>query len=65
LIVKYWKFALCFSLPLIPYYLASSVLNQADRIMISKIILIFLERLKIQNGMRFLKWKDPIKKRFY
>ena len=36
--VKYWKFALRFSLPLIPHYLASSILNQADRIMISKMV---------------------------
>ncbi len=32
---KYWKFALGFNLPLIPYYLSQVVFNQSDRIMIS------------------------------
>lgn len=32
---EYWKFALSFNLPLIPHYLSQTVLNQADRIMIS------------------------------
>lgn len=35
---KYWSMALKFSLPLIPHYLASNILNQVDRIMISKMI---------------------------
>ncbi|MFW2488468.1 lipopolysaccharide biosynthesis protein [Clostridium chromiireducens] len=35
---KYWNFALAFNLPLIPHYLSMSVLNQADRIMISKMV---------------------------
>lgn len=35
---KYWKFALRFNLPLIPHYLSMTILNQADRIMISKMI---------------------------
>lgn len=35
---KYWKFALAFNLPLIPHYLSMTVLNQADRIMISKMV---------------------------
>ena len=34
---EYWKFALNFNLPLIPHYLAQTVLNQADRIMIGNI----------------------------
>lgn len=34
----FWKFALAFNLPLIPHYLSQTVLNQADRIMISRII---------------------------
>lgn len=34
----YWTFALKFNLPLIPHYLAQTVLNQADRIMIADII---------------------------
>lgn len=34
--VKYWKFALNFSIPLIPHFLASTILNQADRIMIGR-----------------------------
>lgn len=32
---KYWKFALGFNIPLIPYYLSQVVFNQSDRIMIS------------------------------
>ena len=35
---KFWKFALAFNLPLIPHYLSQTVLNQADRIMISRMI---------------------------
>ena len=35
---KYWKYAITFSAPLIVHYLASMVLGQADRIMISKYI---------------------------
>lgn len=35
---KYWKFALAFNLPLIPHYLSMTILNQADRIMISKMV---------------------------
>lgn len=35
---KYWKFALGFNLPLIPHYLSQTVLNQADRIMIQRMI---------------------------
>lgn len=34
----YWKFALAFNVPLIPHYLSQTVLNQADRIMISNMI---------------------------
>ena len=34
---EYWKYALCFNLPLIPYYLSQVVFNQSDRIMISHI----------------------------
>lgn len=33
---EYWSFALKFNIPLIPHYLASIVLGQADRIMISR-----------------------------
>ena len=32
---EYWKYALCFNIPLIPYYLSQVVFNQSDRIMIS------------------------------
>ena len=32
---EYWKYALTFNLPLIPYYLSQVVFNQSDRIMIS------------------------------
>lgn len=35
---KYWKYALFFNLPLIPHYLANTVLNSADRIMIGKMV---------------------------
>lgn len=34
---KYWKFALSFNIPLIPYYLSQVVFNQSDRLMINKI----------------------------
>lgn len=34
---EYWKYALFFNIPLIPHYLANTVLNQADRVMINKI----------------------------
>ena len=32
---KYWRYALSFHVPLIPYYLSQVVFNQSDRIMIS------------------------------
>ena len=32
---KYWRFALGFNLPLLPYYLSQTLLNQSDRIMIN------------------------------
>lgn len=32
---EYWKFAIRFNLPLIPHYLSSILLNQADRVMIT------------------------------
>ena len=35
---EYWKFALVFNIPLIPHYLSSTILNQADRLMISSMI---------------------------
>lgn len=35
---KYWRFALRFNIPLLPHYLSMTVLNQADRIMISKMV---------------------------
>lgn len=34
---QYWKYALSFNMPLIPYYLSQVVFNQSDRIMISHI----------------------------
>ena len=34
----YWRYALLFCIPLIPHYLAGSVLSGADRIMISRMI---------------------------
>ena len=33
---EYWKYALGFNIPLVPYYLSQVVFNQSDRIMISK-----------------------------
>lgn len=36
--ITYWKYALAFNIPLIPHYLSQTVLNQVDRIMISKMI---------------------------
>lgn len=37
-IKEHWKFALSFNLPLIPHFLSTTVLNQADRIMISSMV---------------------------
>lgn len=34
---EYWKYALQFNIPLVPYYLSQVVFNQSDRIMISHI----------------------------
>lgn len=34
----YWKYGLAFNIPLIPHYLSTFVLNQADRIMIEKMV---------------------------
>lgn len=34
---EYWKFALTFNIPLIPYYLSQMIFNQSDRLMINKI----------------------------
>lgn len=34
---EFWRYALSFNIPLIPYYLSQSVFNQSDRIMISHI----------------------------
>lgn len=35
---EYWLFALKFNMPLIPHYLSMTILNQADRIMISQMV---------------------------
>lgn len=35
---EYWRFALQFNIPLIPYYLSQTILNQADRIMIERMV---------------------------
>lgn len=35
--LKYWKFALCFNIPLVPHYLSQIILNQSDRLMIGRI----------------------------
>ncbi len=34
---EYWRFALSFNIPIIPYYLAQIIFNVSDRIMISKL----------------------------
>ena len=34
---EYWKYALCFNIPLIPYYLSQVVFNQSDIIMIENL----------------------------
>lgn len=34
---EYWKYALSFNIPLIPYYLSQIIFNQSDRLMINKI----------------------------
>ena len=36
--IRYWKYALKFNLPLVPHYLSQTVLNSADRIMISGMV---------------------------
>lgn len=33
---EYWKFALSFNIPLIPYYLSQVIFNQSDRLMINR-----------------------------
>ena len=33
---EYWKYALSFNVPLIPYYLSQVIFNQSDRLMINK-----------------------------
>ena len=33
---EYWKYALSFNIPLIPYYLSQIIFNQSDRLMINK-----------------------------
>lgn len=35
---EYWKFALKFNVPLIPHYLSTNILSQADRIMINLMV---------------------------
>lgn len=34
---EYWKFALAFNLPLLPHYLSTVILNQADRVIIGSL----------------------------
>ena len=36
--LKYWKYALTISLPLVPHYLSMYILSSSDRIMISKLV---------------------------
>lgn len=35
---KYWRYAIHFNVPLVPHYLSTLLLNQSDRLMISKIV---------------------------
>ncbi len=35
---EYWKYALAFNIPLIPYYLSQIVFNQSDRLMIDRMV---------------------------
>ena len=35
---EYWKYAVLFNLPLIPHYLAGSILSSSDRIMIQRLV---------------------------
>lgn len=35
---EYWKFALLFNVPLVPYYLSQIIFNTSDRIMISNLV---------------------------
>ncbi len=35
---EFWRYALMFNLPLIPYYLSQMIFNQSDRIMIGKLV---------------------------
>lgn len=35
---KYWKYAILFNIPLIPHYLAGTILSSADRIMIQRMV---------------------------
>ena len=35
---RYWKYAILFNLPLVPHYLAGTILASADRIMIQKMV---------------------------
>lgn len=37
-IKKYWKYALAFSLPMLPYYISQMIFNQSDRIMIGHLL---------------------------
>lgn len=36
--LKYWKYVLLFSIPLIPHFLSQTVLNNSDRIMIERMV---------------------------
>lgn len=35
---KYWKFAICFNLPLIPHYISTYLLSNSDRVMIGSMV---------------------------
>ena len=35
---RFWIYALCFNIPLVPHYLSQTVLNSADRIMIERLV---------------------------
>lgn len=35
---EYWKYAICFHVPLLPYYLSQTIFNHSDRIMINSMV---------------------------
>lgn len=64
---KYWKYAFFFNFPLLPHYLAGTILNQADRIMIGKMVgnsQAALYAVAYNIGMLMLLFTDAINNSF-